>query len=1373
MKFKHTSIATFSFFLWVFSFTDAACQYWNLKRIDNDDGLSNSAVTAILKDSEGYLWFGTWDGLNRYDGSDIQVFKPDKIDPKSISGNVIRALFEDKDGNLWITADKEINRYNRDYENFETYFDQTERFSGREQILRSSISLDSTLWCGIYGVGLFYFSPSKNQFQKIEYDHSLDDYIKEIVGIAALTDERLMILTHNGELLEIEKGERWKISQKVNLSEKYKITPNSNWLLKDGQDRLLFISLSEGGVLIYNASTGKLKVLESGNKDLLVTTISKSLTPHSFWIGTDNGKILKLSTDRKYQLESLDHEFPDLIQNKIKIWSIYESSPNMLWVGTDGNGVLEYKMDGSVFKSVQKGNTEEGHLGHDIVRAIYENDKGEIWIGTRGNGLNILNPPLNNTRVINSEKGLSNNAVLSINRDHNKNYWIGTDGEGVDMIENTSGEIFHFPRDFGSDPDLNFRSVYAICVDSYGDIWLGTSGHGVIKLVIEKLESGDYNLKNHQQYLNIPEQPHSLNSNVVYSIIEDHPNALWIGSRGGGLQKLNTLTRKFENMDQRIDNDVISLMKDHQDALWVGTSNGLYQLDVSSGTHKISYFNQRDGLPNNTIHGILEDSMSNIWVSTNKGLSKWDRKKGLFLNYTKNDGLPSNEYSDGAAAISKISDQLYFGGINGLTLFNPKLIKESSHFPKLAILDLKLFNKSVHPGDETKLLKSNINHTDTLIFRHDQNFFSINFTVLDFHNKEKCQYAYFLENFDSEWNYVGDQNIASFTNVPPGQYRLQIKNTNEDGIWSSNVRQLWIHITPPLWKTWWAYFVYSLLIALFIVAVIYTFKKRAATRRKLYMERMERLKSEEISDYKLKFFTNITHEFRTPLSLILVPATKLFEERKHFPEHSHLMTNIYDNAKRLLKLIGELVEFRKAETGNISFNVQYGDLNKFVKRITTIFEQYAEQHEIEVSFSSQVQELNTWFDREIIEKIILNLISNAIKYTPPKGKLTVTTETHNDHILLKIADTGIGMSEDILGKIFDRFYSHQNEKPFFVEEMKSSGVGLALTKSLVEVHKGTIEVESTPGIGSTFTVKLPSQKDDYDGHLSDEILSPTAVGLDQKIEEELEQIKPLTSVKADRILSTKHKYTLLVIDDNYELKRLISDILGGHYNIIEASQGVEGLKLLSDNNIDLIISDVIMPEMNGFELCKIVKDDINTCHIPVILLTAMGDIEHRIKGIDIGADSYIPKPFHPRHLLTRISKLLEAKEHIRAAFREAPWKLDANIKGLESKDKKWVLDLTEFIHENMNEASLDSNLLAEKFAMSKTQLYRKTKALTGFTPHRVIKNSRLERASGFLKSTDKTVSEIIYETGFNNRTYFYSSFKDMFGCSPTDFRNKE
>jgi signal transduction histidine kinase/ligand-binding sensor domain-containing protein/DNA-binding response OmpR family regulator len=1349
--------------------------------LSNEEGLSNSAITCILQDSDGVMWFGSWDGLNRYDGTNIKVFKPDYFDKGSLSNNIVRNLLEDKYHNLWVITNKDIDKFLPNTMSFKSYFSGNVYLPVREVNLTACIGPDSVLYVSSMRFGLFYYEQSGNIFRQLDLSGMSEADNKNIIGLAGDGNSNLYFLGNEGKLFCFSKNKVFMKEYEADLGNFGELNFERNWFIQGDQTTYLAISIESGGVFIMDLETREVKIL-GGESGLNVTTINESDTANEFWLGTDNGSVYKLVLKKVPELTRMDENMPDLNSNNVKIWTIRQTNDDLLWIGTDGNGVYRYITKGKPFFNIKKGSSETGSLGHNIVRSVYNDKNGNLWVGTRGGGLNKL-PPGSGSRIsYMMDNGLSNNAVLSLNMDKTNNLWIGVDGEGIDMLEQSSGKIFHFPEDFKNSEPHEFGNVYTICIDVYGSIWLGTNGYGLVNMEVARDGKGGYVLRKFQQF-RYRQGENGLNSDIDYSIVEEGPNVLWIGTRGGGLNRMNTLNNSFEIFGVRentekefIDDDILSLCMSSDQKLWIGTSNGLSVLNLSYKPYQFLHYSERNGMPNNTVHGILEDSEGEIWISTNQGLSKLDVSQGVFLNFNKRDGLLNSEYTDGAYFKNPISNILYFGGVDGLDWFNPLEIESSDNFPPIILNEFRLNNSLVMPGDSTGILQSSLNSSREIDLKHNQNFFSISFTSLNYYNSHKCQFYYILEGFSKSWVEAGDQRVAGFTNVPPGKYTFKTKATNEDGIYGPEIRELSVIIHRPYWNTLGAYIVYSLLLGIFVFLLIKFIRRRAQERHQLETARLERKNLDEINQCKLQFFTDIAHEFRTPLTLILAPAALLEEKLADKRRLGQYARSIFQNAGKLQKLISELIEFRKVETRNMKLSFRPYDLVKYLSKLVEAFEVYDKISDLKLSYIHPEEPLIAWIDPDKFERIVINLLSNAIKYTPAGGSVEIELIAEELNFQLIVRDTGIGIPPEMLDKIFDRFYHHGSSSHESKGIHESGGVGLSLTRGLVELHHGIIGAKNIPGGGSEFRVTIPLVQEGYEMNETEDVQYPSSEKIAVKIDVEYQTLNPVNNKIDDSDRSEDNRqYSVLIVDDNQEVCLLVESMLIDTYFVFKAYNGISALELLKKESIDLIISDVVMKGMDGLEFTRRIRNDINTSHIPLIMLTAKAEIEDRIKGLDVGADSYIPKPFHPRHLMIRVEKLIAGKEQFRKTFRESEENISYSelMKDLSPFDQKIIRSLVEYIDENLQIHGLNANSLAQHVAMSKTQLYRKLKALTGLTPHGLINNLRLKRAAKTLKSSEKTVLEVYYESGFNSRSHFYQSFKDAYGVSPGDYKEKD
>jgi len=1349
---------------------------WRSAVISNEQGLSNSAVNDIFRDSRGFMWFGTWDGLNRYDGKNIKTFYPDLYDDKAISSNIIRQMLEDEHGNFWIVTERGLNKYSHDLESFTGYFTQYPELILRERSLKAKTGYDGNIWVMVYGVGLFRHIPEDDDFVRVDVPCHEDREIKQMDDFLVL-ENRLYVL--QGDSLFVTDHKRLTREESIylpDLQDLLSFNPiEHNWFfLYDGEPFLL-IALREGGMVLINLLDYRCRVFYAGEPEFRLTAFSLSLRGNYYWLGTDDGNVLQMFPQKDFLIQSVLHQLPELSGNRVKIWSIVETADDMLWIGTDGEGVFRVIQKPKPFFLIGRGLATDRQLNHQIVRAVYEDDDEGLWVGTRGNGLNYIPAGHGSTVYYNTSNGLTNNAVLALMKDNSGNLWIGHDGKGIDMLDPATGRFYHFPDDLQGGEHLEFGSVYAICIDAFGQVWLGTSGYGVIGLNVARNGDG-FRLQSYK-HIKSDGLHDVIKSNIVYAITEERPNILWLATRGAGIYRMNTLTGTLDNITQAgpdsyglSDDDILSLHMGGDGILWVGTSGGLNQVNIDLPPYEIAHYTMRDGLPNNTIHAVLEDSEGNIWVSTNKGLSKFIRNEGAFLNFNVADGLQGNEYTDGAAHHVKSSGRFYFGGINGLNWFFPESINISERETGLLFTGLRLYNQKILPGDSTNILSKNINDLKEIVLKHHQNFFTIEYTTLNFVNPDKSLFEYKLENFNTDWVFAGNQREANFTNVPDGRYRLLLRSTNEDGIWSDDVKELAILIRPPFRKTWPAYLLYAFALA-GLGYIFYNYQtNKIRQRQQRALEKMQQQKEKELHQYKLQFFTNLAHEFGTPLTLIFASAGSLLNPSQDPKESQSLVKTIYKNSRRMQKLIQELLEFRKIDTGREKVKLRRLEIIQAVNDMVNIFSHFAQENELELSFEPDEEELWLMFDSGKLEKIMLNLLGNAIKFTPPGGIVKVRLMKTDKDVRIAISDNGSGIAEDVLPYIFDPYYQGMPKPDIHAPSFKGIGIGLAYTKSLVELLGGEIHASSKFGEGSVFSVRFPYIAADSgkENEKTTDLLSSERLqkSLADEFHDSYRDANTRSNIKP-ALWTTPKKYRILVAEDDNELSGLLLKLLSEQYDVALVQNGTQALEVIEKRRIDIVVSDIIMPEMDGLTLCKTIKTDLVTSHIPVILLTARAEMENRIEGLEMGADSYIPKPFHPQHLFIRIEKLLKTREQFAESFKQHVGTPLHSIKQeLSGRDKELLAKCVSYIEANCADESLDAERLASHMAFSKPQLYRKIKALTGLTPHGLIKNFRLKKARQMIAEDKYSITDIIYMTGFNNRTYFYRSYKEVFGETP-------
>jgi signal transduction histidine kinase/DNA-binding response OmpR family regulator len=1246
--------------------------------------------------------------------------------------------------------------------------------------MRAVSGPDSSVWVSVLGHGVSHYDTNDDVFVPLKSEDLPDEWLKQVVDMGS-KDGLLYLLGADGKVVCL-------------LNEKVVFTKD----LKEPRQMQLhqFVSLGANYYLFISGEAGALQIIsmqDMGKSIQLlnpsespVSSISQGLGSATVWIGTDLGNIFKLTLDdNTFISTNVSDKFAFLAKDQRKILDITETEQDLIWIATDGDGVYKFLNRTRAFYSLSAKTKDKSGLSNSIVRAVYENSEGKLYVGTRSGGLNIIEKNKQN-RVVDITGGLSSNTVLAIKEDLQKNVWIGVDGEGIDMLEAGTEKIYHFPRDFENANELQFGNVYTICIDAFGTLWLGTSGYGVLGFKVKKLNGGYFVQDVQQITFTEAGNKNSINSNVVYSIAEEKPNILWFGTRGAGLYRYNSLSQSIEAhfstqaaLPQRLNNDdVLSLLIDQKRSkVWVGTSGGLNQITIDTKPYQSKSYTAREGLPNQTIHAILLAPDNILWLSTNKGLAVYDPETSKYKTYDSNDGLLNNEYTDGASFHAELPHRLYFGGINGLDIIYPLKMETITTFPQLYLHEFKINNLIISPLDSSAVLKRNLTDTDSITLKYNQNFISFQLTTLTYWNKKRIQHAYFLENFQEEWNYIDQRSLINLTNIPPGHYLLHVKQTNENGEWNDEIKTVALTVRPPFWRSNWAYgFYVFLLIALQIVIVLIV-RQRNKTKRAITINQLKVRQMKELNDYKLEFFTNVAHEFRTPLTLIIGPVANLIKKVTGTWESEQLKT-VYSNSLRLHKLIEELIQFRSIESGKEKPEVQPIEVVAFTQQIVETFQQHAYAHDISLEFTPEPESFIAWVDPGKIERILINVISNAIKYNSAGGNVVVSVAEKEGSVIFKVKDDGIGIDAGDQERIFERFFHYPTSVQKKQNTFLSTGIGLSLTKSLIELHHGTIRLDSELNKGSAFTIEIPARANDY-GQKENSVEAELSFLISREdVAREFQYTNSFTDEDDETKLPNEDtfdktkEHSLLLVDDQIQILGLMKDILGHQYRIHTATNGLAALKILDSEKVDLVISDVLMPGMDGFKLCKNIKDNIETTHIPVILLTAKAEIEDRIEGLQMGADSYIPKPFHPEHLFISIESLIEKNEKIKERFEKfTEFELDKIETGISRKDDEFFVLVTQSIEKHLSEPELSAEMIAHEVGMSKASLYKKVKSAMGITPHGLIKKYRLRKAADLLKKTDMSVSEVIYETGFNSRSYFYKSFNEMYKCHPKDFKN--
>ncbi|MFV8464867.1 hybrid sensor histidine kinase/response regulator transcription factor [Flavobacterium sp. LB1P62] len=1336
---------------------------YSSEQLDNTKGLSNSSVNAIFQDSENLLWVGTWDGLNRYDGNNFKIFRPELDNENSLSNQVILKIDEDNSGRIWILTIHGINRYDKKTDAFQRYyFTRKNKPPLSESEFNMALDASKKVFCAVKDWGIGYFDGT--EFQSLKAKNLST---KAVLKMEFSPTGELLVLFENNELFALSLGT--DSTNKKTVS-KVALIANNVKTFGIASNQKIGIVPTTGNAVLYSLFDKKSQVIVQKKIENSIGHI-----PEGLLLSSKSGYLIIDSTGN-----SIDTPWLKYLKNQ-KITTLVQGSENVLWTGTDGDGIFKTYPLKRAFNLISKAQIPE--LDGGIVRAFLEVYGNSFWVGTKGKGLFrfssnfYLNPekPLQYT-AFNESNSTINNAVFALCKGQEDLIFIGTDGDGITIFDLKKSRLINWSEILGSEKCGFFKSTYTIYQDKKGFIWLGTNGYGMIRCKIER-SGNQLKVTEFQKYLAGNNAAKALSSNIIFSIIPKNENQLWIGTRLGGLSLFNKESGQFrtykniKNDPKSLsNNDILCLQMDDSNRLWIGTSFGLNLLEniKNDGSAVFKSFTVKDGLPNNTIHGIVSDKKSNLWLSTNFGLSNFILNGRKFINYTKNEGLQNNEFADGAFYQNGKSDFIFMGGIKGFNYFLPQKIKESALIPAILINKISGQNQAI-PYYQGLVIPPDATSHPSIVLNHNQNFFDIELAALTYVNSEKCKYAYQLMNFDTNWNFISNRRIISFTNVPQGNYSLWIKWTNSDGVWSKPVHAIDIRIKPVFWQSNLAIIIYSVLFALFILFVLSYYKKRQSLSQNILFRKRE----EQLHENRLTFFTNVAHEFQTPLTLIVGPAQKLSETENLSDKNQKFIQMIQRNSSRLLFLTQQLLEFRKAEYDYLEVSVKEFDLVNLVEQIAELFDEWALEKNIVYNLDIP-STLTGWFDKDKIEKIVFNLMSNAFKYTPVNGKIDLKFQIQDSKTLnITIINTGKGIPKQKLDSLFDRFFLsdiHAGTE----NDMFRTGIGLAYIKKLVTVLRGEIQVSSIANEETTFTILVPCNKESFTEKERDVEVSPILIS--HHLKNILEEIPGKTEDIPNKISSLEvledHRKTVLIVEDEKEIHLFLNDLLAEKYKIISAYNGIEALEILENDIPDIIISDVMMPLMDGVDLCRKVKTDSKTWHIPFIMLTAKDSVIHRIEGLESGANSYIPKPFYPDHLLIRIQKLLEEKELLLKYFTQDTPVENLSALPINNEEKDFVKSVIELIRKNIDNENLQSLFIEKELGISNSQLYRKIKQIFGFTPSDLIRTVRLKHAAELLRKNVLTVSEVCYQSGFNNRSYFYREFKKMYATTPKNYQLK-
>jgi ligand-binding sensor domain-containing protein/signal transduction histidine kinase/DNA-binding response OmpR family regulator len=1317
----------------------------HFRHIGRSEGLSQSNVTCILQDHKGFMWFGTRDGLNHYDGYTITVYRHDPANPRSLSHNYIRALYEDNQHRLWIGTDEGLNLYSRTTDDFSTFLPDPQNPASISSGNIRAITQDKhqRLWIGTGNGGLNRFDPEQNAFYAYRHAAHNGSSISsdQIEDVLEDPNGALWVATWNAGLN--------KLDPTTGIFERYTHDPDdSHTLTSDKLKKLyldrrqdLWIGTTEGGLNRYDRRTNTFSAIRAtastrglNNNDVLSIVED---TRGNLWVGTQNGGINVLDTHRRSLRYIREGASPEDLNNG-SIYTLYRDRQGDIWVGTFSGGVNYYSSRPTRFHHLPAGN----------ILSVYEDPHGMLYLGTDGDGLAVYDQHATHLRHRPDDKqSIGSNYPLCLFEDRAGQLWAGCFYGKASMLR-TDSRTFYTPR-FAVD----VKHVAAIGEDSItGKLWMGTWGEGLVVY--------DPRVNAWKQYLPEAGNDKSISHTLIFAVYQDRRGDLWIGTEGGGLNRYNRATDDFTRFVYNhphhgsLGNNIVNVIyEDARGALWVGTQGGLNRLDRDTG--QFENYTTRDGLANDVVQSIEEDDHGRLWLGTNKGISRFDPGAKTFRNYEVADGTQHNAFNR-QSSFKNRAGRLYFGGINGLSYFHPDSLTDSPVRPPVYFTELQVFNKPVSFREENGPLALPLPEGRVVTLSYDQSVFSFEFVALDYTAPDKNQYAYRLEGFDKNWNEIGTQRKATYTNLDPGEYTLHVKASNSDGVWNTEGNFLRIIITPPFWQTWWARAVYVLLLAIAIFALRMIVVQRLRVRNQLEMDQI-----------KLRFYANISHEFRTPLTLMLGPLSQVLATTAEGSRNHQMLQLVEKNSQRLLKLINQLMHIYTLDAGFMKLAVRKGDLGAFVRSLCETFQFDAEKRSIRFAVMVPTTHEGYYFDVDKLEKILLNVLSNAFKHTPDQGHITLTltlndtdprgTRQRQCHAHIAITNSGSAIPESYREKIFDPFFRIEHDEHI----TPGTGLGLSLARQLARLHKGDILLAHTDDRCTTFAVWLPVDAAAFARHDH----APHDQAPEQSdMTTTSEILLPATSDTPDGT-----RPILLIVEDNPDIRQFIRLHFGNAFQVEEAHHGEEGLAQARNLLPDIILTDVMMPVMDGVTFCTHIKHDILTSHIPVVLLTARGDEALQLRAFrEALADDYIVKPFQPHMLLAKLVNILTLRENQKRRYYRD---FITSPTSPATLDDDFLQKAVAVVERHIDNTDFDIEKFCRELALSQTNLYRKLQSLLGVSGNQFIRDIRMKRAVQLLATEQYAVHEIATRVGFADAKYFSKAFKKQFGVLPSAYRN--
>lgn len=1436
-----------------------------------DDGLSQNRVMSILQDKKGYMWFATWDGLNRFDGRHFKIYKGLAGDPNGLTNNRLNTMQEDSFGFLWIlTNDFQIYRFNPENERFQrlSYNTDTTKVlvSKTIQSVRMLPGKDVCLLTFTDGCYLVHVSDDGQEIVKIKYlsrknGNLAGDLVREVFKdknnqFWFLTDKGITLYdpnkessTHFFHQFQEETGFYAHLETRSNL---YFGSDNGqiwSWSKQQRNFRLIdfranaavngFCSLNNGKVLIITRGDGVFLTDKAFNilshEQLLTTPALGSNLIHSFykdmagdvWLEADApGVVLYVATQNRFvHFQPKSDEQFGLAQLQPNFF-VVEDNKDHLWVHPRSGGFSEFFRKEMALRPFYNDPSDPNRRFFNTMHAAYYDKHGTLWLSTRSPGLekcSIQQSTFNFTHVPSSLQFRGGSEVRTIFEDRHKRIWAA-DREGGIVLYTAKGKRIGYLDDRGAivkqRPSANYFA-YDIMADKKGRIWIASKGAGVILLEEKDPNGNAYVETRFNESLPVADRP---NSNNFYSLLEDHKGRIWAGSYGGGLNLVEEKGGKFRFIHVRnelknypIDRcrNIRSLSKDPQGIIWMGTVNGIVAFNANfakpsdirfyeyrkmgtdpnslrindvhyvyvddsgdrwfgtfgGGLNRLSAsfklgetpsfkaYTMNDGLPSDIILSIQDDLQGFLWLFSENSITRFDRQTGEMDIYNKNYGLESVTFAESSCCRLR-SGEIYAGTTTGFYQFNPSKVKTATFVPRLVFTRFILFNKEANIGEKHSPLTKNVDEIGKISLNHKQNVFTIEFAALDYRAPENIQYAYRLDPVDPDWTKSQKLNSVNYTNLSPGRYVFRVKSTNSEGFWMNNERQIELRIRPSFWQTWYAILLYILFGLALSAFGLYFFMTILRLRSKVEVEH-------KISNLKINFFTDISHELRTPLTLISGPVEHLLNDPNLAGDTRTLLTIVQRNIDRMLRLINQLLDFRKIQEKKMQLKVREVPFGSFIASVASNFNVTAEEKRIDFKLIDQTADATVWLDTDKLDTIVYNLLSNAFKFTQSGKSITVTSFQDGENLVLSVADTGTGISADKQNRLFERFFSYDESS-----KVRGTGIGLHLVKELVDMHGGCISVQSEEGKGTSFEVRFKSGTAHFDETVT--LIQAELENVSEPITDSYRPLPNETDANHEEG-GTGNQPLMLVVEDNAELLKFLTSVLSGKYRVAEAADGLVAWNMMGNLMPDFVITDLMMPVMDGLELTKRIKADDRTCHIPVIMLTAKSDMVTQMECIQAGVTDFIAKPFSAVYLEAKIENILKQRLILQDKFRQDLFSVPpvtADRMKLPSPDSVFMKRILDFMEENMSNSELTVDQMVSVVGLGRTVFFNKLKGLLGMSPIEFIKETRIKRAAQLLDTGQYNVSEVSFQIGMNDARYFSKCFKHKYGMTPSEYKNK-